>query len=105
MKNKTYGIKTHLAEEFKPFKISRQKSAMAFLGNCTLLINAMAIRTRVETANRVISITSFPLFEMGLVEFRISPQRFDLIFSNMVPIALNPALKIYLFFDSDDQKI
>jgi hypothetical protein len=56
MEDKTYGIKTHLVEEFKQFKISRHKREMAFLGNCTLLINAIPMRTSVTAANGVISI-------------------------------------------------
>jgi hypothetical protein len=35
IEDKTYGIKTHLVEEFKQLQISRQKIAMAFLGNST----------------------------------------------------------------------
>jgi hypothetical protein len=68
MEDKTYGIKTHLVEEFKQFQISRQKAAiaMAFTGNCTLFISTLPMLTSVVAANGVISINPFPLFEGGL---------------------------------------
>jgi hypothetical protein len=104
MEGKTYGIKTHLVEEFKQLQISRQKIAMAFLGNCTLVINATPIRTRIDAANGIISLLPFPLFPAGLVGFRIPPQRLNLIFPNVLSIMFHPALRIDLLFDTDEQK-
>jgi hypothetical protein len=107
MEDKTYGIKTHLVEEFKQFQISRQKAAiaMAFTGKCTLFISALPMLTSVVAANGVISINPFPLFEGGLMGFRIPPQRLELTLGNLVVIALHPSLKIQLIFDSADQKL
>ncbi|KAH0822041.1 hypothetical protein GEV33_000750 [Tenebrio molitor] len=79
--------------------------AMAFTGNCTLLISALPMLTSVVAANGVISINPFPLFEGGLMGFRIPPQRLELTLGNLVVIALHPSLKIQLIFDSADQKL
>jgi hypothetical protein len=73
MEDKSYGIKTHLVEEFRELQISRQKSTMVFVGNCSLFINSAPIRTTVEAGNGIISITPFPLFAAGLVGYRIPP--------------------------------
>ena len=78
---------------------------MAFLNNCTLIINASYLRTRVVALNGVISIDPFPLFPGGLTGFEIPPQRLDLTPYNFVQIYLHPALKITLIFDSRDQKV
>nr|XP_015836281.1 PREDICTED: uncharacterized protein LOC107398056 [Tribolium castaneum] len=51
MEDKTYGIKTHLVEEFNELQISRQKSTRMFVGNCSLFINSVPIRTTVEAGN------------------------------------------------------
>jgi hypothetical protein len=104
MEDKTYGIKTHLVEEFRELQISRQKSTMVFVGNCSLFINSAPIRTTVEAGNGIISITPFPLFAAGLVRYRIPPQRLNVIFPNTITILLHPALTIHLVFDTDDQK-
>jgi hypothetical protein len=105
MEDKTYGIKTHLVEEFKQFKISRHKREMAFLGNCTLLINAIPMRSSVRAANGVISINPFPLIAGGLVGFPIPPQHLNLEVHCCVPITLHSALQIFLIFDADEQKM
>ncbi|KAH0818281.1 hypothetical protein GEV33_004510 [Tenebrio molitor] len=105
MEVKTYGIKTHLVEEFKQFKISRHKREMAFLGNCTLLINAIPMRSSVRAANGVISINPFPLIAGGLVGFPIPPQHLNLEVHCCVPITLHSALQIFLIFDADEQKM
>ena len=59
MEDKTYGIKTHLVEEFKQFEISRHTVKMAFLNNCTLIINASDLRTRVVALNGVITTDTY----------------------------------------------
>jgi hypothetical protein len=96
MEDKTYGIKTHLVEEFKQFKISRHKREMAFLGNCTLLINAIPMRTSVTAANGVISINPFPLIAGGLVGFPIPPQHLNLEVHCCVPITYTTFSATYL---------
>ncbi|KYB24823.1 hypothetical protein TcasGA2_TC031832 [Tribolium castaneum] len=63
------------------------------------------MRTSVVAANGVISINPFPLFEGGLMGFRIPPQRLESSGFNWVVIALHPSLKIQLIFDSADQKL
>ncbi|KAJ3629177.1 hypothetical protein MTP99_013586 [Tenebrio molitor] len=103
MEDKTYGIKTHLVEQFRELQISRRKSTMVFVGNCTLL-NSAPIRATVEAGNGIISITPFPLFGGGLVGYRIPPQRLSLIIPNYISILLHPALMIHLLFDTDAQK-
>ncbi|RZC35329.1 hypothetical protein BDFB_012263 [Asbolus verrucosus] len=77
----------------------------SFVGNCTLFINSEYMRCRVEALNSVISLTPFPLFPMGLIGFRIPPQRLCLINPNNVVISLHSSLKVHLTFDSANEKM
>ncbi|CAH1379907.1 unnamed protein product [Tenebrio molitor] len=104
MEDKTYGIKTHLVEEFRELQISRRKSTMVFVGSCTLFINRAPVRVNIEAGNGAISITPFPLLG-ALVGYRIPPQRLNLIFPNQVSIELHPALIIHLMFSTDEEKL
>jgi hypothetical protein len=94
----------HLTDKFKQLQISSLQTMPSFVGDCILFVNANPVAVHVVAGNGVLSVTPFPLFPMGLIGFQVPAQYLDQTQPRSINIALDPGLRIKLWFTTENEK-
>ncbi|CAH1380431.1 unnamed protein product, partial [Tenebrio molitor] len=94
-------------------QIGSLQTIPSFVGDCILFVNANPVAVHVVAGNGVLSVTPFPLFPMGLIGFQVparyldqtQPRIINILRSYiLLNIALDPGLRITLWFTTEDEK-
>jgi hypothetical protein len=85
-------------------QIGSLQTMPSFVGDCILFVNANPVTVHVVAGNVVLSVTPFPLFLMGLIGFQVPAQYLNQTQPRIINIALEPGLRITLWFTTEDEK-